>query len=339
MKAIVYDRPYAFRYTDLPDPEPGPAEVRLRVLSAGVCGTDAHLHRGEFSPRYPLTPGHEVVGEVESMGEGVTTLAVGQRVALNNRVSCGTCANCRRARPAFCTRLRDHGVTRPGGFAEMIVVPASHCHPADDIPLDVVAFAEPVACAVHGMDVLAPQPGSDVLVFGAGTTGLLLAQLLAASGAGRVTVAAPTEAKLKLARDFGADETVVMDRHDASASRVALRTLAPDGFDTVVDATGALAVIEQCLPLTRDGGTVFLYGMAGERERIELSPHEIFSRELTVRGSFTQAFSFDRALRVLRTGRVRTDGMITHRFGLDSYGAALDAVRDDRGCIKAVIHP
>ncbi|WP_240450953.1 zinc-binding dehydrogenase [Streptomyces sp. 11-1-2] len=144
---------------------------------------------------------------------------------------------------------------------------------------------------------------------------------------------------MKLARDFGADETVVMDRHDASASRGALRTLAPDGFDTVVDATGALAVIEQCLPLTRDGGTVFLYGMAGEEERIELSPHEIFSRELTVRGSFTQAFSFDRAPRVLRAGRVRTDGMITHRFGLDSYGAALDAVRDDRGCVKAVIHP
>ncbi|WP_413796959.1 zinc-dependent alcohol dehydrogenase family protein [Streptomyces iranensis] len=339
MKAIVYDRPLEYRCAELPDPEPGPGEVRLRVRSAGVCGTDAHLHRGEFSPRYPLTPGHEIAGEVESTGEGVAELAVGQRVAVNNRVSCGGCANCRRAKPAFCTRLRDHGVTRPGGFAELIVVPATACHPADDIPLDVVSFAEPVACAMHGMDILSPAPGGDVLVFGAGTTGLLLAQLLAGSGAGRVTVAAPTEAKLRLARDFGADETVVMDRRDPSAARTALRSLAPDGFDTVVDATGALPVIEQCLPLTRDGGTVFLYGMAGERERIELSPHEIFSRELTVRGSFTQAFSFDRALRVLRTGRVRTDGMITHRFGLGSFGAALDAVRDDRSCVKAVIHP
>jgi D-arabinitol dehydrogenase (NADP+) len=191
---------------------------------------------------------------------------------------------------------------------------------------------------MHGADVLELEPGSDVLMFGAGPSGLVLTQLLAHGGAARITVAAPTEFKLELARTYGADETVLMRRDAPAAALAKLRAIAPDGFDAVVDATGAIDVLAGCVDLARAGGTVLVYGMAHEMDRLTISPYEIFSRELTIKGSFTQAFTFDRALAVLRSGRVRTDGIITHRFGLDRYQSALDAAAD-RSCLKAVVEP
>jgi D-arabinitol dehydrogenase (NADP+) len=338
MKAVRYEEPERWRLADLPDPEPGRGEVRLRVRATGVCGTDVHLHHGEFGPVYPLVPGHEVVGEIDRAGPGADGVTAGDLVAVDNMVSCGTCPMCRRARPAFCRSLRAMGVFEAGGFAEFLVVPAVNCHPAGDLGLDTAVLAEPTACALHGIDVLAPRPGCDALVFGAGPTGLILAQLLAAAGAARVTVAAPTAAKLALAAGWGAG-TVLAERATPEHTAERLRDLAPDGFDVVVDATGAPAVLAQCLPLTAVGGTVLVYGVTPERAVWPVSPYDVFRRELTIKGSFSQAYSFDRALRMLRTGRVRTDGMITHRFGLDGYGEALAAVAGDSGCLKAVVEP
>jgi D-arabinitol dehydrogenase (NADP+) len=339
VKAIVYDRPEHFTYADLPDPEPGPGEVRLRVRASGVCGTDVHLHHGEFSPRYPFTPGHEVVGEVDLLGDEVAGLRRGQLVALDNRVFCGTCANCGRGKPAFCTNLRDLGVTDPGGAADYVLAPAGKCHPVDDLPLETALLAEPVSCVMHGLDVLDLKPGSDVLVFGAGTTGLILTQLLRQHGAARLTVAAPTKFKLDLAAGFGADETVVIDRSTMDESAGALRAIAPDGFDVVIDATGAPSVVAQCLPLVRDGGTVLFYGMTPEKAELSIRPYEVFRRELTIKGSFAQAYSFDRALLALRTGRVRAEGIVTHRFAPADYARTLDSVANDRTCIKAFLQP
>ena len=342
MKAIRYAEPEHWQLADLPDPEPGPGEVRVRVRATGVCGTDVHLHHGEFGHVYPLVPGHEVIGEVDGAGPGADAgaggLAPGTLVAVDNMVSCGTCAMCRQARPAFCASLRAMGVFEDGGFAEYLNVPAVNCHPADDLGPDVAVLAEPTACALHGIDILAPKPGSDALIFGAGPTGLILAQLLAAAGAARVTVAAPTAAKLELAAGWGA-ETVLASRAAPEHTAAQLRDKAPDGFDVVIDATGVPAVLEQCPALTAIGGTVLVYGVTPEQAVWPVSPYDVFRRELTIKGSFSQAFSFDRALRMLRAGRVRTDGMITHRFGLAGYGDALAAVASDPSCLKAIIEP
>jgi D-arabinitol dehydrogenase (NADP+) len=158
-------------------------------------------------------------------------------------------------------------------------------------------------------------------------------------GAARVTVAAPTEFKLALAREYGVDSTVQIDRASPGASLDALRGGAPDGYDVVVEATGALAVGELCLPLTRDGGTVLIYGMADEKAVLSVHPYEIFRRELTVKGSFAQTHCFDRALGVLRSGRVQTEGIVTHQFHLDAYDRALETLRNDPSCMKAVIVP
>jgi D-arabinitol dehydrogenase (NADP+) len=339
MRAVVYDQPHAFAVRDVPDPQPGPGEVVLRTAITGVCGTDVHLHAGEFGPTYPLIPGHEIVGEVERVGEAVDHLAPGALVAVDNLIACGWCGQCRSERPQLCEHALALGVTGPGGFATRVACQARKCHPVDDLPREVAVMAEPTACAIHGADVLRLQPGADVLVFGAGPTGIVLTQLLVHGGAARVTVAAPTAFKLDLVRAYGADETVLVRRDDPDAAATRLRELAPSGFDVVVDATGALPVLEQCIGLTRDGGTVFVYGMAGEADRLAISPYEVFRRELTIKGSFAQAYGMERALAVLRSRRVRTEGIVTHRFGLDDYGAALAAVQGDRDCLKAVVLP
>ena len=338
MKAVVYDEPRKFEVREVAVPEPGAGEVLIRILVAGICGTDLHLHAGEFGPSYPLTPGHEFVGEVVSVGTGVAEDMIGRRFVVDNTGSCGHCLECRRARPAYCRNLVAQGVNAPGGFAEYVVTSSGRCFAIDDLDAETAVFTEPVACVVHGLDVLGLRPGSNVLLFGAGPTGLILSQLLAGSGATELTVAAPTQAKLDLARARGADRTVLLDRHNTAASFEELRQAAPDGFDVVIDATGALVLLAQTLALTRTGGTVFVYGMTPQTAVWPIAPYDIFRRELTIKGSFAQQFSFDRALSALRSGRVKTQGMVSRRFTLDAYGEALGAVADS-SVVKALIVP
>lgn len=338
MKAVIYDEPGRFEVREVAVPEPGPGEVLIRVLVAGVCGTDLHLHDGEFGPTYPLTPGHEFVGQVVAVGAGTAAEMIGRRFVVDNTGSCGHCVECRRARPAYCQNLIAQGVNAPGGFAEYVVTSSGRCFAVDDLDPETAVFTEPVACVVHGLDVLGLQPGANVLLFGAGPTGLVLTQLLARSGASELTVAAPTQAKLDLARAGGADQTVLVDRADPASSLDQLRKAAPDGFDVVIDATGAVAVLAQTLALTRTGGTVFVYGMTSQAAVWSIAPYDIFRRELTIKGSFAQQFSFDRALSALRSDRVKTEGMISRRFSLDAYDEALAAVADS-SVVKAVIVP
>ncbi|MDQ6921833.1 MAG: alcohol dehydrogenase catalytic domain-containing protein, partial [Candidatus Dormibacteraeota bacterium] len=127
MRAVVYDRPRSFAVSDVPTPEPGPGEVRLRSAITGVCGTDLHIHEGGFDSRYPLIPGHEIVGLVDSVGEGVGDLQVGQLVAADNTVLCGHCYYCRRDEPLFCQNFYSLGVNGPGGFADFVLVRAEKC--------------------------------------------------------------------------------------------------------------------------------------------------------------------------------------------------------------------
>lgn len=339
MRAVVYDAPSRFDVREVPNLEPGPDEIVLRTRVTGVCGTDLHLHSGRFMASYPLTPGHEIVGEVAAVGSDVTAFARGQLVAVDNMTSCGVCAACHRARPQFCLNLQALGVTRPGGFADEVLTPADKCHPVDDLGADVAVMAEPTACALHGMDVLDLSPGADVLVFGAGPTGLVLAELLVHGGAGRVTVAAPSAFKLDLAQAAGVDETVLIRRGATEETVTGLHGVAPDGFDVVVDATGAVEILGISTRLLRHGGTLFVYGMADEAATVALEPYDVFRRELTIKGSFSQAFAFERALRLIRSGRVMTDGIVTHTFALDRYGDALAAAQADPTCLKATVVP
>jgi len=338
MKAIVYDKPGSFTLAEVPTPTPGPDDVLIKVVVAGVCGTDLHLHDGEFGPTYPLTPGHEIAGEVVEVGSSVTSLSVGDLVTFDNTGSCGHCEECRRAKPEYCTTILAQGVNAAGGFAEYVLASANRCFIVNDLDAEVAVFAEPTACVVHGLDKLELTPGARVLLIGAGPTGLVLTQLLRASGAGYLVVAAPSQHKLDIALERGADLIVQVDRANPTAAYDQLREVAGTGFDYVIDATGAITVLNEALALLRVGGTVFVYGMTAESAEWTIAPYDVFRRELTIKGSFAQQFSFDRALLALRGGRVDTAGMITHRFSLEQYAEALAAVASSE-CIKAVIRP
>lgn len=337
MRAVVYDAPRSFAVRDVPRPVAVPGHVVVDVHLAGVCGTDLHLHEGGFFAEFPLTPGHESVGVVREVGAGVEDLEPGQRVVVDNASACGRCRECSRGRPLFCEDFLSLGVNAPGGFAESLVSPAHKVYPADDLPDDVAVFAEPLACAVHGMDILQLRPGADVLLIGSGTTGQLLAQLLVHGGAGRVTVAAPTAFKLDLAGSFGIDRVVQITR-DAETTKQTLHELEPDGFDVVVDVTGAASVVDMLPELSGIDGTIFVYGMCHPDRRVAWSPYDIFRRQLTVKGSFAQVNCMDRSLAMLRSGRIRTDGLITHRFALEQYADALAALSEP-ACLKAVVTP
>ncbi len=338
MRAVVYSEPEKYAVQEVPDRPLAPGEVRVRTEVVGVCGTDQHVHIGEFGPRYPLTPGHEIAGVVAELGGGVEGLAVGDRVAIDNAIHCMTCPRCKRGDFNFCHNGVALGIQAPGGFAEHVIASAAKCYPIGDLSTDAAALVEPTACVVHGLDVLDLKPAADVLLIGAGPTSQILAQLLVKGGAGRVTMAAPTAFKLDLARSHGVHETVLLDRSDFTASGDRLRTLAPAGFDVVIEATGAVGVLQHVLPHVASGGTLMIYGMAREAATIDLHPYEIFRREITIKGSFAQAYQFARAIDFLAGGTVDPTGIITHRFGLDGYGDALAALRAP-DCLKAVLEP
>jgi D-arabinitol dehydrogenase (NADP+) len=338
MKAVVYAAPRDFAVVEVRTPEPGPNDVRVRIEMAGVCGTDLHINDGTFFATFPLIPGHEMVGTIEAIGSAVTDLALGERVVVNGNSSCGACAFCTEGRPLQCSVLSALGVTGPGGFAEAVVTPASRCVSVGDLDPAVAVFAEPAACAMHGMEILDARPGTTALILGSGPTGLLLAQLLMHNGAARVTVAAPTRFKLDVARRLGIDEVIEIPR-DPTAALAILHEREPHGFDNVVVATAVPGVFEIATPLTRDGGNVLWYGVTTPDDRVAVSPYDVYRREITIKGSFAQVTSFRHSVRALQNGRIRTDGLTTHVFALDDFGQALEAVRSEPSCLKAVIDP
>jgi D-arabinitol dehydrogenase (NADP+) len=339
MKAVVYDAARSYAVQEIPTPQVAAGEVRIKVDQVGVCGTDLHIHEGDFNAVFPLIPGHELVGVVDQLGEGVTRFRASEQVTVNPNVYCGHCSYCRSGRLILCENLKGYGSNFPGFFAEYVTVPDTLVFSVEGLPRDTAVFTEPAACAMHGLESLRLRPGSSVLVFGAGPTGLLLAQLIATGGAASVTMAAPTQFKLDTATGLGIDRTVRISRDDAAGNLAALRAASPhgDGYDVVVEATGSPAIGDVCVPLTRNGGTVLVYGVTRAEDTVTFHPFDVFRREITIRGSFAEMTSFGAAIAALRTGRARTDGIITHRFGLDDYGKALDALQHDPSVHKIVI--
>ncbi len=339
MKAIVYDAPRQFKYKEVPEPEIQSDEVLVRIDACGLCGTDLHIHEGEFAPNFPLIPGHEFTGDIVALGGAVKDLQQRQRVVGNSNESCGKCFYCLRGDFLLCLNLQAYGVTKNGGFAQYLRIKADRIFPISKLSYREAVMVEPTSCAVHGMEVLAMKPGSDVLLFGAGPTGQVLGQLLKLNGAGRLVVAAPPGPKLELAGRLAADEIVAIDRKNPDKHRNRLRELNPTGFDYIVEATGSSSVCEDALQFVRRGGTLLVYGVYPEKETVRFNPFDLFRREITIKGSFAQIDAFPRALAYLESGKIKVNEIVTDEMPLEDWAKILEHAWSRKGIKIAVIPP
>ncbi|MFH1538199.1 MAG: zinc-binding dehydrogenase, partial [bacterium] len=257
----------------------------------------------------------------------------------DNTVLCGECYYCRRNQPLFCENFYSLGVTGPGGFAEYVVVNQDKVFKLEKLSFEEATLVEPTACVVHGMNVIDVQSGDDVLLFGAGPTGLILAQAVKNGGAGRVVVVDPNQFKLNLAKELGMDDVILADRSDPDFHEREIKKKYPKGFDIVIDASGIAKIAEQAIKYTKYGAKVIIYGVCNEGDKIQLSPYEIFRKEIKIIGSFAQTHCFEQAIRFLENGTIKVDKLITHEFNLDEYGKALDILTNIKNKLKVIIKP
>lgn len=323
MKAIVFEAPGQMTVREIPDPPLASDEVRIAVAAAGLCGTDVHIYNGELRYTYPIIPGHEVVGTVVEVGSAVQDLTPGMRVTFDPNIPCGHCYFCRRLKFNHCLNWQAVGVTRDGGFAERVVVPAKVVYPIHDLPFEQAVFIEPLSCVVYGLQRAAPALGDRVLIFGAGPIGLLMLQAVRRAGAAEVVVSDVQAERLELATRLGAERTVRADEQQSSA----LREWAPYGYDMVIDATGVPEVVARTFDYVTPGGKVLLFGVCPEDATVPFSPYHLYRHDISVYGSFALNVTFGPAIELLRSGAVRVDVLVSHRFRLNDFAQALHIAR------------
>jgi D-arabinitol dehydrogenase (NADP+) len=322
VKAAYYQARRELDVREAPDPNPGPNEVLVRVAACGICGTDQHIFDGDFFPSYPLIGGHELAGQLVALGpQSVeTTLRVGDRVAVDPSLFCGSCFFCQRAQGNHCLNWIAIGVTRDGGFAEYVVAPTANVYPIGEMPYEVAAFIEPISCVVYGLQRLRIPVGANGLVYGAGPIGLLMLQLVAHGGASDVVVVDLKEEKLDLARSLGAHD-VILGGADADD---ALRATSPLGFDVVIDCTGVPSVVEHMFAHVRNEGKLLFFGVNPTDARIAVSPYDVYRRDLEIVGSFALRYTFHDAFALLRSGAVDVRSLLSDRLPIDLFPEALE---------------
>jgi len=339
MKALWYNKPQDFEIKQVPIPKVGDDDVLLKVTCCGVCGTDGHIHDGEFISTFPLIPGHEAIGNVVEMGKNVKGFEIGDRCVADVSITCDNCFYCRRGQSLLCEDFHARGVTQDGGFAEYIVYQQKKLYKIKNLTDEESTLLEPAACAIHGLDKLNPPVGIEVLLLGAGPTGLILAQLLKLNGASRVVIAANKGIKMDIAKQLdAADEYIELDRQNPEAQWAQLKSDNPYGFDVVVEATGVEKLANESINYVRRGGTLMIYGVYENKALVHWPPSKIFGDEIKIIGSFSQTYCFPRAVAYLDSGKVRLKGMVTDVFKLEDYQLALDKM-NSRGALKIAIKP
>jgi L-iditol 2-dehydrogenase len=328
MRAVRLQAVGKIEALEVPDPSPGCGEILVRVQAAGICGTDRHLFKGEFPCAPPVTLGHEFAGEIIAAGDGVT-LPVGTRIACDPNIACGSCDQCLRGRVNLCARNVAIGIHRDGGFAEMAVIPAHRAILVPDLDPCHAAFAEPLACTLHGVDLGAPVPGERVLVLGGGVVGLLAVQLAHNAGA-EVTLVTRHPAKRELALTVGATHT--------AATEAEARQLLPKGADLVLECAGVAETVEMAPRLSRSGGRVVILGVMPQGETIRIEPFDLLFREIQLLHSFINPFTQGRAAAMLTSGLIAVAPLISRIIPLTDAPAAI-AQPAAAGEVKVLVVP
>lgn len=317
MKAAVLHGVGRVRVESVADPRPGPEEAFLRIRACGVCGTDNSLYKGDYPGAYPVVIGHELAGEVLEVGSAVKGLSAGQRVTVDPNKVCHACPYCRAGLEHLCEKVSSMGVHRDGADAEYCVMPAANVYPLpDSLSFEEAAFSEPLACAVHGVDLAGVRLGDTVLIVGGGPMGNLITQCALRAGAATVVVSEPIAGRRELAAAHGATHLLDPARQDLGQEMKKIRRI---GADVVFEAAGNPAAQAACLALARKGGTVMFFGVSPQDRMIQVNPFLINENELRILGSYNNPFSTARAVQLLASGAVRVGDLISHRLSLKDY--------------------
>jgi L-iditol 2-dehydrogenase len=332
MKAARLHGPRDLRVERSSSPTAAAHEVLVRVGVAGLCGTDHRIWTGDRPVTYPRVMGHEFVGRVEAVGDGVTRVAVGDRVAVEPNYSCGTCPLCREGNRNLCLSRTAIGIDVDGCLAELVRVPARCCWPAPaEVGDEELMLTEPLAVVVRAAARSGARAGETAAVVGGGTLGLLALQVLRARGA-RVLCIGRSGRRFELARQLGAE--AVHATSQGPLRRVAEKFSGREGVDCVIETAGTPEAVNHALDLVRPGGRIVLTGLPHEATPVTF--FSVVRREVTITGSMIYQDEFAEAMGLVAAGQVRTAPLITHRFPLDEIARAF-AVHEEPTAIKVAV--
>jgi (R,R)-butanediol dehydrogenase/meso-butanediol dehydrogenase/diacetyl reductase len=312
-----------------PPAAPGAGAVHLKVLAAGICGSDLHNFKtGQWIAQLPVTPGHEFAAEVLAVGTGVTDLAPGDRVVADSRAPCDQCEQCAAGRPNLCLKLGYVGEVCDGGFAEECVLPARGLLKIDpSIPPQVAALSEPLAVALHAIKRAEPVQGKPVLVAGAGPVGGLTCLLLKPLGFGPVLFAERNAARRALVEDVTGAVPVELDA-----------VWIGQPFDCAIEATGVPAVLSKLIALAGPAARIALVGIPSGAASINAIA--VVERELELKGCSAFRDELPEAVRLLKPLETKLARLVEDPIGLDAVPEAYRRLIAGEGQrLKAIVRP
>ena len=327
------------RIDERPVPSPAPNEVRVAMRAVGICGSDVHYLEhgriGSFVVEAPMILGHESSGIVDAVGDGVTSLRPGDKVALEPGVPCRRCAHCKSGRYNLCADVRFFA-TPPvdGSMATYVTHPADFCYKLpENVSLDEGAMMEPLSVGIHACRRGGVGMGSRVMVMGAGPIGLVTVLAARAAGASYIALADPRAERLDLAQEVGADYVT-----SAVGPTLAheLVDRARGMFDVSVDCSGAETAVRAAMTVTRSGGKVVLVGLGPDEMTLPIV--ESATREVDLVGIFRYANAYPAALELIASGQVNVKPLVTHRFPMRQVSEAFDVAKTGRdGAVKVMV--
>lgn len=325
MIGAYYTGRHSVQLRPSPPVPPAAGQVQLRVRYVGLCGTDLHIFDGDLDNRVkaPQVFGHEMVGVIEALGDGVQGWKPGELVTVRPLRTCGVCAACRRGFENVCYRLDVLGVDSPGALQTLWTVPAANLHrlPAGRAP-EQCALVEPMAVACHDIRMAELNPGDFVVVLGGGPIGLLIALIARLKGA-RVLLSEPNANRLRLAQDLGLDS--VDPRTGSLPDVVAARTNG-EGADVVFEVSGHPQAAQVMTEIVRARGRIVIVSIFAQPPQVNLQ--RFFARELFMCGARVyQPQDFEEAIGLLAAGQLVLEPMVSRIIAMDEISPAFEAMR------------
>ena len=339
MRVAMYYNNRDVRLEEVPTPQIGPGELLVKVLASGICGSDVmEWYRIKKAPR---VLGHEITGEIVEVGKGVDRYKAGDRAFVSHHVPCNTCQYCLTGFHTLCDTLRTTNFD-PGGFAEYLRVPRINVDRGvfllpEEVSFEDGVFIEPLACVLRGQRLARLKPGQSVFVIGSGISGVLHIALARASGAGRIIASDISEYRLRAARQFGADETILAKTvSPAKIRKVNQGRLA----DLVIVCAGSLSAYKQALETVDRGGTVLCFAPLEPGADFVLPFFDFWNDGITLLSTYGGGpFDISIAIELIRAQRLPLQKMITHRLPLAETGLGFQKVTEAKDSIKVIIEP